>query len=269
MTDITQCPQCGTHFKITEDQRNSHQGMVRCGRCQTAFNAVENLYVPPTQLDLPLILDDIDDIPAINSVYDPFDDTESAVSISSEASARLSNDFSHLADIYVAPPLKPVSPIWGKIWLSGSVLFFVCFLMQTVYLLRAEIAAILPGTKPTLIEICELLDCTIPLPHKIDLLSIESSELEADPAAANIITLHALLRSRADYPLEYPHIELTLTDTQDNPLARRTFSPTDYQISHEDRQNGFPPNRESNINLHLNTTDLKPAGYRLFLFYPQ
>lgn len=269
MTDITQCPQCGTHFKISEDQRNSHQGMVRCGRCQTVFNAVENLYVQPTQLDLPLVLDDIDDIPAINSVYDPYDTNDGSVSISPEANARLSNDFSHLADIYVAPPTKPASPLWRKIWIAGSSILFICVVIQITYLLRAEIAARLPNTKPALIEICALFDCTIPLPHKIDLLSIESSELEADPTDASIITLHALLRSRATFPLEYPHIELTLTDTQDNPLARRTFSPAEYRISQENQLLGFPANRESSIKLHLNTTDLKPAGYRLFLFYPQ
>ena len=266
MTDITQCPQCGTHFKITEEQRNSHQGMVRCGRCQTVFNAVANLYVQPAQLDLLLVQEDIDDIPDINSVYDPY---ESAVSISSEASARLSNDFSHLADIYVAPPAKPVSPLWRKIWISGSVILFICVVLQLTYLLRAEIAARLPGTKPVLIEICELLACTIPLPHKIELLSIESSELESYPTEASVITLHALLRSRANYPLEYPHIELTLTDTQDSPLARRTFAPAEYLISQANQMLGFPANRETSIKLHLDTTDLKPAGYRLFLFYPQ
>jgi len=269
MTDITQCPQCGTHFKITKEQRNSHQGMVRCGRCQAVFNAVENLYVPSTQLDLPLAMDDMVDIPAINSVFDPYDTIESSISISPEASARLANDFSHLADIHITPPTKPAHPLWRKIWVGGSVLLFSCLLLQIIYLLRAEIAARLPGTKPALVEMCALINCTIPLPHKIELLSIESSGLEADPTDASIITLHALLRNRANFPLAYPHIELTLTDTQDSPLARRSFTPADYLISVENQQQGFPANREATIKLHLNTTDLKPAGYRLFLFYPQ
>jgi hypothetical protein len=94
--------------------------------------------------------------------------------------------------------------------------------------------------------------------------------METDPAQANIITLHALLRNRAPYALAYPYIELTLTDTQENPLARRNFVPADYIPASEDEQRGFPANRESTIKLHLNTTDLKPAaGYRLFLYYPE
>ena len=268
MTDITQCPQCGTHFKITREQRNSHQGMVRCGQCQTLFNAVENLYIPPEQLALPLKLDDIDDVPSIHSVYDPYN-TEGSISISPEAAALQANDFSHLADVYVKPATKFASPRHTLLWTLASVLMLIVLLLQTVYFLRIEIAAQLPGIKPVMLDLCEQLNCTIPLPQKIDLLSIESSELEADPTQSSIITLHALLRSRANYALAYPYIELTLTDTQDNAVARHSFSPADYLPPAIDEKLGFPANRESSIKLHLSTTDLKPAGYRLFLFYPQ
>lgn len=267
MTDITQCPHCATHFKITEEQRNAHQGMVRCGRCETVFNAVENLYVPPAQLDLPLVLDDIADVTVMHPAYNPYAAVDSPVSIS-PAAARLANDFSHIPDVYVTKTAKPSTPRRTWLWASGSMLLVILLLLQAAYLLRDEIAARLPGIKPAMLSICAQLDCTIPLPQKIDLLSIESSELEADPVQANVITLHALLRSRAPYALAYPSIELTLTDTQDNALARRNFSPADYTASAEDENSGFPANRETSIKLHLNTTDLKPAGYRLFLFYP-
>lgn len=275
MTDITRCPQCGTNFKITQEQRNSHQGMVRCGHCQTVFNAVDNLYTPPEQLALPLDLAEIDAVPAIYTVYDapstnaPYSPSNSAVSISPEAAARRANDFSHLADVYVMTAAKPASSQRTWLWALASFLLLLVVLLQTAYYLRVDIAARMPGIKPAMLQICAVLNCAIPLPHKIDLLSIESSELEADPSKDDIITLHALLRSRAPYDLAYPNIELTLTDTQDNALARRSFSPADYLSSGEDEKLGFPPNRESSIKLHLNTTDLKPAGYRLYLFYPQ
>ena len=269
MTDITQCPNCRTHFKITQEQSNAHQGQVRCGRCQTVFNAVKYLYTPPQQLDLPLALDDIDDATGLFTVYDPYGDNGEAASISSQAAARQANDFSHIPDVYVAPVAKLHSRRQMWLWASGSVLLAIILLLQTTYFMRVEIAARLPGLKLVMVQICAPFNCTIPLPQKIDLLSIESSELEADPKLDNIITLHALLRSRARYPLAYPTIELTLTDTQDNALARRFFGPADYMPTGADEKRGFPANREANIKLHLNTTTLKPAGYRLFLFYPQ
>ncbi|MGV8935212.1 MAG: DUF3426 domain-containing protein [Gallionellaceae bacterium] len=269
MTDITQCPQCGTHFKITDEQRNAHEGLVRCGRCQTVFNAVENLYIPPQQLDLPLILDDISNVTGLHAVYDPYATDDSSVSISAEAAARRANDFSHIPDVYFASQSEPVSRRASLLLKTSSLFLVLIILLEVAYFFRVEIAARLPGIKPVMLQICAKLKCNLPLPQKIDLISIESSELEADPTQANIITLHALLRSRAPYPMVYPDIELTLTDIQDNAVARRTFSPADYLPPHNDGRLGFPANREAAINLHLDTTDLKPAGYRLFLYYPQ
>ncbi len=269
MTDITQCPQCGTHFKITQVQRDAHQGLVRCGKCKTVFNAVENLYIEPQQLDLPLVLDEIADFTGLYAAYDENAEKNNAVSISPEAAARLANDFSHIPDVYVKPAALPLTARQKFWWGLGSFLLAIVVTSLAAYLLRVEIAARLPGAKPHMIRICAELGCTIPLPQKIDLISIESSELEADPVQANIITLHALLRSRARYALAYPTVELTLTDTQDSAIARRNFNPVDYLPSTTDSTRGFPANRETSIQLHLNTTDLKPAGYRLFLFYPQ
>lgn len=269
MTDITQCPQCGTHYKISQAQRESHQGLVRCGKCKTVFNAVENLYIEPQQLDLPLELDEIADFTGMYAAYDEGAEKNNLVSISPEAAARLANDFSHIPDVYLTGTGIHPAPRHTRLWAVGSAFLVLILLLQIAYFLRVEIAARLPGIKPAMIRTCAVFKCTISLPQKIDLLSIESSELEADTTQVSIITLHALLRSRAPYALAYPHIELTLTDVQDNAIARRNFGPTDYLAPGEDEQRGFPVNRDASIKLHLNTTDLKPAGYRLFLFYPQ
>jgi hypothetical protein len=107
----------------------------------------------------------------------------------------------------------------------------------------------------------------VPLPQHTDLIGIESSELEADPANDNQITLNALLRNRAPYAQAFPNLELTLNDSQDKPLARRMFRPADYLPPTENEASGLPPNHELGIKLHLNTTDLKPSGYRLVLLY--
>lgn len=141
--------------------------------------------------------------------------------------------------------------------------------MQAAYFFRVELAANLPGLKPALTAYCELLQCTVPLPQKADLVSIESSDLEADPAQLNVIILNALLHNRAPYAQAYPNLELTLTDTQDKVLARRTFRPAEYLKQGEDEKQGLAANRELSVKLNLDTTDLKPSGYRLFLFYPQ
>lgn len=153
-------------------------------------------------------------------------------------------------------------------WAVAALLLLLSLLAQVAYLFRVDLAAHWPELKPALVEYCRALNCSIALPQHVDLMSIESSALESDPAHENRIALNALLRNRATYAQAFPSLELTLNDTQDKPLARRTFRPADYLLPAENEKTGLLPNHELNIKLRLDTTDLKPTGYRLVLFYP-
>lgn len=172
-------------------------------------------------------------------------------------------------DLDEAPAVPPKKKrAWP--WAVGSALLLIMLLGQTAYFFRIELASRLPGLKPALISYCSLLGCTVPLPQKADLMSIESSDLEiADPTLANVITLNAILRNRAPYPQAYPNLELTLTDTEEKAVARRIFRPAEYLKPGEDENQGLAANRELNVKLNLDTTGLMASGYRLFLFYPQ
>ncbi|MDP1996219.1 MAG: zinc-ribbon and DUF3426 domain-containing protein [Gallionella sp.] len=154
-------------------------------------------------------------------------------------------------------------------WVIVALLLLLALIAQAAYFFRVDLAARLPGLKPVLVSYCQLLKCTVPLPQNTDLMSIESSNLEADPAHENQIVLNVLLRNRAPYPQAFPNLELTLNDTQDNALARRVFRPADYLPPLESETLGLLPQHEINVRLHLETTDLRPTGYRLALLYPQ
>ncbi|MDO8293266.1 MAG: zinc-ribbon and DUF3426 domain-containing protein [Gallionella sp.] len=164
-------------------------------------------------------------------------------------------------------PSPPAYRRWP--WAIAAFLLLLVLFAQAAYFFRIDLAARLPGLKPALTGYCKLLGCSVPLPQKPDLMSIESSDLEADPTHVNQITLNALLRNRAPYAQAFPNLELTLNDTQDKPLARRTFKPKDYLPPLESEQTGLLPNRELSVKLYLNTADLRPIGYRLVLFYPK
>lgn len=154
-------------------------------------------------------------------------------------------------------------------WAIGVFILAVLLLAQSVYFFRVSLAAHLPALKPALVRYCQLLNCSVPLPQKSEWVSIESSGLTAEPTHENQITLNALLRNRAGYSIAFPVLALTLNDSQDLPLARRLFLPASYLPADESEQMGLLANHEVSIKLRLNTTDLKPAGYRLELFYSQ
>ncbi|HEY6093907.1 MAG TPA: zinc-ribbon and DUF3426 domain-containing protein [Gallionellaceae bacterium] len=263
MTEITQCPQCATRFKVTRAQRESHQGMVRCGRCQAIFNAAAHLVTDEhnPQLSLPI------DAPA--PVLATLDESAALDSHPIPASTLDTIDFSHLDDEHESPSFssRPAARRWP--WLLAPGVLLLALALQAIYFYRVELAARVPASKPLLSRVCATLKCTIPLPQLPDQISIESSAMEADPDQAGVITLSALLRNRAEFALAYPNLELTLTGFDDKAVARRVFTPAEYLGNAGAEKDGLPTNRETGVKLHLNTADLKPAGYRLFLLYPQ
>ncbi|GEM_PF-2480253 len=49
----THCPNCNTHFSITQEYLDIANGKVRCGKCDHVFNALENLYNNDEESDSP------------------------------------------------------------------------------------------------------------------------------------------------------------------------------------------------------------------------
>ena len=115
---------------------------------------------------------------------------------------------------------------------------------------------------------CADLRCTVQLPRHVELVSIDASDLQVDTAHANLMLLSATLKNRAPFAQEHPALALTLTDTQDQPLARRILSPADYLDHKTDGKAGFRANAELTVRVFVDSRELKASGYRLFLFYP-
>lgn len=165
---------------------------------------------------------------------------------------------------FEAAPSPKTSAAWG----FASLLLLVVLAAQAIYFYRAELSVIAPGAKPYLEQYCELLQCTIPLPQNAALLSIESSEMQANTQRAGVVTLTATVRNHAPYSQAFPLFELTLTDPRDQPLARHIFAPDAYLGGELDPAGAIAPDNEFNVKLQLDSGDLNAAGYRLYLFYP-
>ena len=262
MTGITRCPQCGTRFKVSQAQLDACRGTVRCGCCQTVFNAIQpqpgsqpGLQPAPPRTETP---------PPVGATTAPRIARGSAPPVSRDpVVVRPDKDGAGLPGARPRAFRNRIHPAWAMAVAGMSVVI----LMQALYFFRVEFAAHLPGIRPALLGYCELLDCTIPLPQKLDQLRIESSAMESAPGQAGIVTLHAILRNRAAFAQTYPDLVLTLTNPYDEALARRIFSPAEYLEPGQQERQGMPPNDETAIELYLDTGDLKPAGYRLLLSY--
>src|SRR5207247_7292768 len=234
---ITRCPACATAFRVTESQLRARSGQVRCGRCGALFDALaargpgSSSRASLPQLDAP---------PASTA---PTLDTEKDAAF----------------DFGPRPHRRS-----GRMWWLGSAFLVLALAAQVAYRYRGEIAVLLPEAKPLIQRVCAELGCDVPLPRRAELLGIESSDLQADSTLPSVMVLTATLRNRAGFIQAFPALELTLTDAQDQTVARRVLMPRDYAPGQEP---GIAAGGELQIRVHIEAAALKPTGYRLYLFY--
>ena len=154
-------------------------------------------------------------------------------------------------------------------WVVGAVLALLILAGQVLLHFRTELVTLAPDARPILGAACKVLGCTLALPHKIDLIGIESSDMAPDDAQQpGTLHLTASLRNRASFAQAWPHLELTLTDAQERPLLRRALAPTDYLAATAAITAGFPRRSEQPVQLTLKIADVPAVGYRLYVFYP-
>ena len=287
MTRTTVCPQCQTRFRVTEEQLQARNGDVRCGRCSHVFNARETIPeetpTPPEEVQEIVV-----DGPAVEEAepLPPQDPTlpEAEIVLNVEPTENVPPDAGpEIRVIRIHPPTEKeqakVSPEYPKYgpppkpkrawpWALASLLLLLGLAGQGIYFFRDMIAANYSPVRPLLESACAHLQCNIRLLQNPDLLSIESSELHADPARANIVVLTSTLRNRAPHIQAYPMLELTLTNARDEMVARRLFLPTEYVRQAASIAQGIPAKGDVAIKLLMDLGDLKAEGYRLYLFYP-
>lgn len=244
MSLVTSCPQCGTSFRVTQEQLSASLGKVRCGKCQHVFDASTRLAEIPASPPQPVAPPAKPPTPLQSPSRVP--DTASREKLG-------------------GPRAGFKLPRWLLVLLA--LLLLIGALLQALYYLRTPIAAKWPMLRPHLVAICERLQCTIGLPQQAELLSIDDSDMQEDVERAGVIHLSATLINNATFTQAYPLLELTLTDAYDQPVIRRTLAPSEY-LPGKDLSQGILPSETVQIAIALTAEDADVAGYRLFVRYP-
>jgi predicted Zn finger-like uncharacterized protein len=295
---ITRCPSCHTHFRVHAEQLAVRAGQVRCGKCSRVFDALEHLIeeIAPTRPPRPTSEFEARHADGAAAGHAPEAATAAEVgaqageSAPAQASAVVAEMAERAADTPEAAPAvaepanvdagagsfdfgpvavtKPATPARRWPWLLGAFVLFPVLLAQAAYHYRSAITLLFPQTKPYAVALCATLGCELPLPRRIEQMSIEASDLQADTTNPGIMVLSATLKNRAIFNQQHPLLELTLTDAQDQPVVRRVLTPQDYLSKGINTQAGFGANTEIAIKMFIEGAQVKATGYRLYLFYP-
>ncbi len=139
--------------------------------------------------------------------------------------------------------------------------------VQLIYLYRMEIARDLPDLRPLLVRACAELGCTVPLPHDIALIAVEAAELQSEPGQPGSYQLHLTVTNQAEYLQAWPHLELTLTDGGDSPMARRVLTPEQW-AGPAAAAEALAGHQVVAARIPFRSTTATPTGYRVKVFYP-
>lgn len=286
---LTRCPHCQTAFRVTTEQLKVRQGKVRCGSCQGVFDALESLAdeAPLVIAGMPAVVEPLPE-PATEipeerpQAIEPEALPEPVVEPEPEPQFEPSPTPAEPTEVELAadaaeegvPQGEPMPEAWSGVeavspprrwpWMLGALLLLLTAAGQALYIFRVEAAVLTPQLRPALVAGCEMIGCTLPRPRKPELVGIETSDLA--PAGSDRLVLTALIKNRAPFEQEYPHLELTLTDRNDDTLLRKVLAPADYLPAAPSA--GFAARDEAAVKLLLEAKGVAAVGYRLYLFYP-
>ncbi|WP_280152812.1 zinc-ribbon and DUF3426 domain-containing protein [Piscinibacter sp. XHJ-5] len=143
--------------------------------------------------------------------------------------------------------------------LLGSVLA-----VQGVHHFHDHIAAQFPAMQPLLARWCAHAGCAVEAPRRIEDVSVESTALTHAATGTDSYRLSVTLRNRGALPVSMPSVDLTLTDSAGQLVARRALNPADFRVASP----VLPPGAEAALQVLLAAGNPRVSGYTVEVFYP-
>lgn len=144
-----------------------------------------------------------------------------------------------------------------------SLLLVAVLLLQVVLHQRNYLAAAQPQWLPFLKDLCVPLQCRVTPYRHIASVVVDSSSF--NKVQGNSYQFALALKNTSDNVLEMPAIELTLTDTQDQPVLRRVLTRQELSAPRTLAARG---EWSTVLQIQLAVDGARIAGYRVLAFYP-
>ena len=277
MRVITHCPACQTQFFATEQQLNQHDGKVRCGQCMHVFDArAQMLNISDDNQENVSVSEALGDLSKAETTaaQEPASDDSTtarpAQAVSKKSAHTIPEQPAYFDGISSKAKLKrklPTNKFKPWLWLIAVAAALLIVIAQTLYFLRNQIAINYPQFKPVLTHACQLLNCKIALPKKIEFIVIDDSDMQEDAERSGLVYFSTSLMNTGSHTVAFPDLELTLTDTDEKPVLRRLFKPGEYLHKQLSAEQGFKAGMEIKVKLAITTSGMAVSGYRVFVTY--
>jgi predicted Zn finger-like uncharacterized protein len=131
---------------------------------------------------------------------------------------------------------------------------------------RDRLAAMFPQLRPGMDRLCEVAACAIAAPRQIEAIVIDASTFTK--LRGDAFRLSFTLKNQGVYDVAIPAVELTLTDTQDQPVLRRVLLPADFAAGSTAIGGASDKPATVAVAVAAGAATARIAGYRLLAFYP-
>lgn len=171
---------------------------------------------------------------------------------------------------FIRSARRPPRAGFSIFFTGGSLLLALLAVAQVMVMLRADVMVHWPAARPALMHLCQVFGCKLEWPTQPDQLAVIGSELQSI-TGTDVLELSAVIRNRAGFTQALPALEVTLSDTQNRPVARKVFSPADYLAAAGEPSSrvdeGLAAGADMTIRLFFETRGLQVTGFLVYPFY--
>lgn len=260
----TKCPECRAVFRVTTEQLQMAEGLVRCGICDAVFNGSEHIeenHDPNavtenwrTQLD-----HDSKDEQWSNNIPDnAFDDTsdveqqtdDDALTDTERVPTVIRDDFGSNTLV------KTNSPIQITVFTLGAIALAIFFLGQISYWQNVDV---LPRTWVN--GFCNMAGCGQNNQRDVTAIKMLNRNIYTHPNVKDALMITTSFVNQSPSAQNYPLLAITLLDTQGQIVAIRRFSPKDYLVNKSLADTLMPPNQPIGARLEVLDPGNKVIAY--------
>ncbi len=228
----TKCPECSAIFRVTTEQLNIADGLVRCGICDSVFNGHENIQEDeqaaeqeanqseaPEQLNEEQEFDhDGWDEDWPNKIEERNDDEDALIN-ADVIPTVIKDDFG--GNLLA----KSNSPMQIAVFTAGAIALALFFLGQITYWQDVDL---LP--RSWINSFCKPIGCGDQNKRDLTAIKILNRSIYSHPNADNALMITTSFVNQAPTPQPFPQLQISLLDTQGQLVAVRRFSPKDYLV---------------------------------------
>lgn len=230
----TQCSHCRAVFRVTMKELTAAQGLLRCGECDTIFDAMKALSttLPDERLggtgngrDLAGEAR-IHTLP-LNTLVETGHSNSKGKAGSSTRRSTKSRNFLYLS------------------------LFALCLLLliQFFYSYRTKLLEH-PSTRGFTQTVCAWIACDLENVRHLDQIKLLSHTVYTHPNTPNILIINTSIQNNADHPQAYPLLEVSFLNQKAEVVALRRFPPEEY-LSKEQQGKLMPSKIPQEFSLNI------------------